>query len=65
MGEGGWVNLLKRKICYKNLFPVNVEWSAENLWKMISADETSRTKRYSGCILQIFIRSAFKTWNTM
>ena len=37
----------------KIFFPVNVEWSAKNLWKIISADETSRNKRYSGCILQV------------
>ena len=43
----GLVNPLKRKICDENIFPVNVEWSAKNLWKMISADEISRTKRYS------------------
>ena len=47
----------------KIFFPVNVEWSAKNLWKMIP--QTSRNKRYSGCILQIFIRNTFKTWNTV
>ena len=46
----------------------NTEWSSENLWKMISADEklikTTRDKRSGGSILQIFIRRTFKTWNT-
>ena len=26
------------KICDKNLFSDNVEWRAEKLWKMVSAD---------------------------
>ena len=64
--SGFMIESVKKKNLWRNFFfPANVEYSAKNLWKMISADETSRSKRYSGCILQIFIRSTFKTWNTM
>ena len=43
------------------------------LWKFVENDicwckssyKTTRNKRSGGCILQIFIRSSFKTWNTM
>ena len=33
----GWVNPLKEKFVTKIFFS-DVEWSSENLWKMISAD---------------------------
>ena len=37
---------------------------------MVSAEvkanqKNQKIKRYSGCIAQMFVRSAFKTWNTM
>ena len=37
-GVAVWPNALKRKICDKNLFSDNVEWSYEKLWKIILAD---------------------------
>ena len=46
----------------------NVEWSSKYLRKMIFADvkankNNNKKKRSGGSILQIFIRSTFKTWN--
>ena len=72
-GVGGLVNPLKKKIRHENLFPDNTEWSWKTLCKIISDDirwcksyyKTTRNKRCGGCILQIFIRSTFKTWNAM
>ena len=53
----------------KIFFSDIVEWSSKDFWKMVPADvkaiKTKRNKRCDGSILQIFIRSTFKTWNTM
>ena len=68
MREGLSESVKKGKFGAK-YFSDNVEWSSKILWKMISSDvkaiKTTRNKRSSGCILQIFIRSTFRTWNTM
>ena len=45
-GVAVWPNALKRKICDKNLFSDNVEWSYEKLRKMISADLKTDVKQY-------------------
>ena len=39
-GAGGHAlsEFVKNKICYKNLFSDNAEWSFKNLWKMMTAD---------------------------
>ena len=67
-GWGVWVNPLKKKIRYENLFRDNTEWISKNLRKMISADvkanKRTRNKRSGGSILQMFIRRTFRTWNT-
>ena len=71
MGVVIWVNPLKKKICEKDIFSDNVEWSSKNLWKMICAGVKANNKQQeiqdlvTVPILQIFIRSTFKTSITM
>ena len=63
------MNLLKRKTCYENLFFK----CCLKLYKLVKNDtcrckiehKTTRNKRSSGCILQIIIRSTFKTSDIM
>ena len=56
MGVGLSKSVKKRKICDKNIFLDNVEWSSKNLWKMISPDvktnlEQKEIKSCGGCVL--------------
>ena len=60
----------KKKICHKNLFSDNIEWSSNNLWKIISADVKANVKQKEikelvAVTFVIFIRGTFKTWNTI
>ena len=70
-GDGVWVNPLKKE----NLWPKSIlqimlnevqiiceKWYLLMGKKLIKA---TKIKRSSGCILEMFIRSTFKTWNTM
>ena len=44
-GAGGWVNLLKKKICDENLFKDNIEWSSKNLWKWYLLVKANKNKK--------------------
>ena len=64
------VNPLKRKSCDKNLFSDNVEWSSENVWKMMPADVKANIKQQEirdlvAVSYNFFLRSTLETWNTL
>ena len=53
----------KGKILNKNIFSVIVEWSLKKLQEMISAGVKTYVKQQDKN--ELFVRSTFKTWNTM
>ena len=63
------LGIKKEKFVTKIFFADDVECSSyKNFWKIsadVKANKTTRDKRYSDCISQIFIRSTFKTWNAV
>ena len=67
---GGLSESVKEENLWQKYFFSDIfEWSSKNLWKMtpvdVKANKTKRNKRSGGFILQFFIRSTFKTWDTM
>ena len=67
---GGWVNTLKKETLRQKIFfqtMLNKVLKTCEKWHLLMQKliKTTRNKRSSDCILQIFIRSTFKTWNTM
>ena len=68
--RGGWLNLLKKENLWrKSFYPtlLNEVLKVCKKWYllMLQVVKTKRNKRSGGCILQIFIRNTFKTWNAM
>ena len=69
-GRGVWVGLLKEKDLWQKSFYQTLLNEVLKICKkwcllMLKLIKTTRYKRFGGCILHIFKRSTFETWNTM
>ena len=65
-GEGLSESVKKENLWWKYFFSDNVEWISKYLCKMTSDVKANlNNNRSGGSILKVFIRSTFKTWNTL